>query len=447
MTNSEDKIINREQKVLHTVFKGEILPGINLTSIQTDKFKTGCLTVNLIGTLSRKTAAASALLPRVLRRGCTELPDMEHISAALDELYGTRIEPLVRKKGELHCIGLFANFPDDRYIPGGENILEESAKLIGQLLTSPNMQDGIFRSDYVESEKANLIDDIRAAINDKRGYAIDRLLEEMCPEEAYGVSKLGTEDEAIAITPQSLTEYYQKLLTSSRIEVFYCGTAEPERVLKALRPALSALKERSGTDLPKTQVILSPPKGAPRRFTETLDVSQGKLTVGFRLGQAMETPDYAALIVFNSIYGGSVTSKLFLNVREKLSLCYYASSMLDKHKGIMLVASGVEFAKFETALDEIMHQLRLVKDGEISEWELTSAIRYVITAIKSGLDRPGGLEELYFDSMISATPYDPVEVCEKIEAVTMEDIVKTASGVETDMIFFLTGEGGSNNES
>ncbi|MCL2227195.1 MAG: insulinase family protein [Oscillospiraceae bacterium] len=435
---------------MHKVFRDEITPGISLTCISTDKFKTGCLTINLIGALRRETASLSALLPRVLRRGSANHPDMAHISTALDELYGTRIEPLIRKKGELHCVGLYTDFPDDRFLPGEQNILEEAATLIGEMLTSPNLQNGIFRKDYVESEKINLVDDIRAAINDKRGYAIDRLLMEMCAGEAYGVRRLGSEEEAQAITPESLTEHYRKLLAESRIEVLYCGSADPNRVIAALRNALSGLEGRKSTPIPETKILLSPPKDSPKRFSEAMDVSQGKLTIGFRVGRSMENPNYPALIVFNSIYGGSITSKLFLNVREKLSLCYYASSMLDKHKGIMLVASGVDFSKFETALDEIMDQLEHIKNGEISQWELLSAKQYVITSLKSAMDRPGGLDELYFDSTVSAVPYDPVDVCDKVDEVTAEQIIEIASGIKPDMTFFLTGlseERGDSNEA
>ena len=439
--------IDSEYLSSHSVFREDIIPGITLTCINTDKFKTGCLTINLVCKLNNETAASLALLPRVLRRGSKGLPDLQAISAALDELYGARIEPLVRKKGELHCIGLFADFPDDRFLPGGQSVLEETAALLCDMLLSPNMDNGAFRADYVESEKANLIDDIRAAINDKRGYSIDRLLEEMCAGEAYSISKLGCENQAALITPDSLTELYRSILKNSKVEIFYCGSAKPSRVSKALSAVLDSLDSRDNASVPKTEIVLSPPDGAPRECFETLDVSQGKLTIGFRLGKTMLNPDYPALIVFNAIYGGSVTSKLFLNVREKLSLCYYASSMLDKHKGVMLVASGVEFSNFQTALDEIMAQLQHVKDGEITEWELTSSKRYIITSIRSAMDRLGGLEELYFDSVLSLIPYDPVEICNKIEDVTLAQVINVASEVVADTVYFLSGEGGSENDS
>jgi len=412
--------------------------------VKTDKFKTGCLTINLITGLSRDTAALSALLPRVLRRGSASLSSMERIAEALDDLYGARIEPIVRKKGELQCIGFYADFPDDRFISVGDSVLPEAAALMGDILLSPDLDNGLLRADYVESEKKNLIDDIRAGINDKRGYSVDRLLEEMCADEAFGISRWGSEAEAEKITPETLTAHYKNILRTARVEAFYCGPADPEQVESALRPVLQKLSPRGDVPTPKTEIIFQPAHNSPRRITEELDVQQGKLTLGFRLGRAMENPDYPALMVLNAVYGGNVTSKLFLNVREKLSLCYYASSMLEKHKGIMIVASGVEFSKFDEALNEILAQLQNVKDGDVSDWELTSAKRAVTTAIKSAMDRPGGLEDLYFDSAIAAVDYSPEQLFEGVEAVTLDKIVELASGIETDSIYFLTGKGVQN---
>jgi len=428
-----------ENEQLHSIVRNEIKPGVSLTCINTDKFKSGCITINFLCKLDRETAASNALLPRVLRRGSVNYPDMESLSAALDDLYGVRIEPVVRKKGEVHCIGLYIDFPDDRYIPEDGSVLESAVDAAAGILLCPVLRDGLFFDEYIESEKSNLIDDIRAAINDKRGYSIDRLLEEMCRNETFGISRLGCEEQALTITAESLTSHYNDIIQNSPVEIFYCGSAVSARVLTAFRTALEALPPRECNNIPKTGIIFHPAAGEPRRFFESLDITQGKLAVGFRLGEIMKKPDYPALMMLNALYGGCVSSKLFMNVRERLSLCYYANSMLDKHKGIMVVASGVEVSMFDTALDEILAQLDCIKRGEISDWEFTAAKRTVVTSIKSALDRPGGLEELYFDSVISAVSYDPVILADMIEAVTRERVVSSASGMQTDSIYFLSG--------
>ena len=287
---------------MHTVHATSISPGIDLTCIHTSKFKTGTLSVNLISGLKRDTAASSALLPRVLRRGSTELPDMELIASALDDLYGAGVEPIVRKKGELHCTGFHVDFPDESYLPDRVSVLEKTASLAGSILLSPIMEHDTLLADYVESEKKNLIDDIRSVINDKRGYATKRLLEEMCADEDFSISRLGSEDEAQSITPQSLTAHHRSQLAESKIELLYCGSADPERVEHTLRSAFRDLPEREFSYVPETNVVLSPPGGSPRKVTETLDVSQGKLAIGFRLGKDMKANlDYPATMVFNAV--------------------------------------------------------------------------------------------------------------------------------------------------
>jgi len=431
--------IDQKPMTTYTKHKCEIAPGVNLTCVTTEKFKTGCISVTLVTGLSRKTASKLALTPRVLRRGSAEYPDMKRLSEALDELYGARLEPMIRKKGELHCMGFFADFPDDRYIDD-KNILEKTARLLGGVLLKPDMPEGLLRSDYVNGERSYLIDDIRAMINDKRGYSIKRLLEEMCSTEEYSVGKLGSEDDAKEITPETLTAQYQDVLAKSRIEVFYCGSAPPGRVKSALDPMFSDLPSRQSAAPPETKIILYPDSGAPKHIIEKLDVVQGKMAIGYRLGDAMKgTPDYPALMVANAVYGSGDTSKLFRNVREKMSLSYSVGSMLDMHKGIMVVTAGVDFNKVETALNEIQAQLGQVGKGEVSEQEMTSAKSSVATAVKLALDRPGGLEGLYFDSAVSPVPYDPDELGCKIEAVTRDDVAKIASEAHLDTIYFLTG--------
>ncbi|MDR1064741.1 MAG: insulinase family protein [Oscillospiraceae bacterium] len=421
------------------IIKTALSPRARLTYAGTDKFKTSCLSVNLITPLRREDAAANALIPQVLRRGSAEHPDMESISRALDELYGARIECYLRKKGEYQCAGFYADFIDDDFAPGGERILERTASLLGEILLSPRTHGGILFDEYVTGERANLIDEIRAAINDKRSYANDALLKNMCSDEAYGVNVLGGEAEAKAITAKSLTARYKQLLDTSRVEVIYCGSAEPERVELALRGALGGLPRSPAPALPETRVLLAPPAPEPRRFTERLDVTQGKLALGFRLGETMQKPDYAAMAVFNAAFGGSVSSKLFLNVREKLSLCYYASSSIEKHKGVMLVSSGVEFANFERAYDEILAQLDAIRSGDLSDWEFLSAKRAVVTTRLTALDSPGGIEGACFDNTIAGIEYTPEEFATLAEAVTRQSVIEIANNAILDSAYFMEG--------
>ena len=219
----------------------EMMPGVFLNYIHATKFKTGTLSVQLITPLDEATAAQGALLPAVLRRGTMRYRDMRALSTALDLLYGASVAYTVRKKGENQCLGFVASFIDEAFAPAGERLLEPMCDLLGELLLNPVTKGGRFLSEYVESEKVNLIDAIRGVINDKRDYADMRLLQEMCAEERYGTEKLGTEERVKKITNQTLYPFYRKLLATAHIELFYCGSADPDRVEGALRRAFAAL--------------------------------------------------------------------------------------------------------------------------------------------------------------------------------------------------------------
>ena len=421
--------------------KFNLSPGVSLTCIATDKFKTGCLSVNLVVPLYKETAASAALLPQVLRRGSVAYPDMEKISEATDELYGARIEPVVRKKGELHCIGFYADFIDDDFVPAGEGVLERVTGLIGELLLRPKLKAGAFLPEYVESERSNLIDRIRAGINDKRSYASAALLKNMCSAEAFGVDRLGDEETARLITPQSLTSYYRHVLEIARVEVIYCGHTGTRSVELAVRDMLNGLPRAEAKPVnASTDILFAPPADETREFREQMDVSQGKLALGFRMGNTMLEPDYPAFSVFNATFGGSVTSKLFLNVRERLSLCYYASSNIERHKGVMVVSSGVEFKNFETARTEILAQLDAIRKGELSDWEFVSAKRAVMTAQLASLDTPMGLSESVFDLIIAGIPYTPEELATLSDTVSRDKVIEIANSVVLDSVYYLEGK-------
>jgi predicted Zn-dependent peptidase len=417
-----------------------IMSNVVLTCLQTDKFKTNCLSINLLTPLSRENAAKNALIPAVLCRGTATLPDMAAIASKLDSLYGARIKPFIRKKGEIQVIGLYADFADDAFIPEKSNILEQITGLMGEMLLMPKTHGGLLMRDYVESEKEQLLEQIRGRINDKRGYSIQRLFENMCAMEEYSTDKLGTEAEAEGVTANELTRHYHEILTSSPIEIFYCGGAEPSRVETAVKASLAGLPRSEEEPDMGTDIRMNSLEEAPRYFEDRLQVTQGKLAIGFRLGECMEEPNNAAIRVFNAVYGGSATSKLFMNVREKLSLCYFASSFVDLHKGILAVSSGIEFDKYDAALNEILSQLDAVKRGDVSDNEISAAKSSVASDYRTIEDSPLALEDFYLNQTLIGPDCSPSELAALAEEITVKEVVAIATGVECDAIYFLRGE-------
>lgn len=425
-----------------TVTRKELWPGVGLTAVHTTKFKNGVLGVRLLTPLRRETAALNALLPMVLRRGTRLHPDMESISAALDELYGAWIEPAVDKEGETQCVGFLAGVLDDAYTLGGEAVLEPAAALVGELLLDPAVVNGAFDPEYTAGERRNLIDQIRAVINDKRQYSLRRLTEEMCPDEAFGVSGLGDEASAAAITPESLWQHYQQLLRTARVELFYCGSAPVQRVEAAFAAALSALPRGEREAAPACEVRAAP-AGPVRTVEEAMEVTQGKLALGFRTGGVtVRSEEYPAMLLFTELYGGSPTSRLFLNVREKLSLCYFASAGLSQVKGVILVSSGIEFDKYQQAREEILAQLEAVRQGAFEDWELEAARSGLISSLKSRLDSNGLMERYWRLQSVAGTQVAPEELARKLESVTREQVIQASRQVSLDTVYFLKGAQG-----
>ena len=415
----------------------ELQPGVWLTAVQTKTFKSSVLGAQFLAPLTAQSAAVNALTPMVLRRGTAKHPDLESLSAALDELYGGSLEPMVRKKGETQCVGFVGSFLDDAYTLNKEQVLEPAAALLSELIGAPYTRDGAFCPDYTRQEKANLIDRIKAQVNDKRQYAQIRVVAEMCAGEPFGVDKLGSMEAVEAITPQTLWEGYQTLLNQARVELYYCGSADPERVQAAFHPLLTVLPEGKRAGLVRPAKKKAPK--TPRRVEEALDVTQGKLAMGFRTNCDAWDEHYPALMLVNAIYGGTTTSKLFMNVREKLSLCYYASSGLMNDKDVMLVSSGVEFDKVGQAEGEILSQLYKCQAGDFSDDELEWARRSVVSTLRTTLDTQSRMEDYWLSQSAAGLTEGPDDMAARVEAVTRAQVVEAAQDLTLDTVYFLKG--------
>jgi predicted Zn-dependent peptidase len=408
--------------------------GVYLTCLPARKFKTSLLSAQFVTPLRGETASVYALLPAILRRGTVRYPDMGALAAQLDRLYGAEIDYTVRKKGENQCVGFVASFLSDDFVPGGEKLLEPTAALLGELICAPVTRSGRFLPEYAEGEKTNLIDAIRSLLNDKRDYADWRLLQEMCAGEPYGVGRMGDERTAERISLQKLYSQYTHLISTSRLELFYSGSAAPERVEAALLDAFSVLPRENVA--PLAVCAAHPGRSEVRTVTEAMDVTQGKLGMGFSCG----SDDFPALLLGNTLFGGSSNSKLFLNVREKLSLCYFASSSYHRQKQLITVSSGIEFADYQRAYDEILLQLQSVQRGQLEEWELPGARSTLLNAYASMGDSQSKLENFYLGQAAAGLDDSPQDLAREVRETAAERIFAAMQTVRLDTVYFLRGK-------
>ena len=411
-----------------------LAPQVTLRAMQTDKFKTGCFSINFVRPHCAETAAEDALLPSVLLRATERYPDISSISAQLDELYGATFGTLVRRKGEIKLTGFYADFIEDDFLPDGDEVFAPMVDFAREVLFRPFTENGCFCVRFVEGEKQNLINAIESSLNDKRTYATTRLLREMCADEAYGVPRLGTVPAVRRITAQSLWAHYQTVLATSRVEIFYAGRHSPEDAaavfsrLFAGRTAVEAV--------PVGTAVVRAALHTPHEVEETLDVLQGKLVLGLRTGITGSDEDYPALSLLNAVLGAGMTSKLFVNVREKRSLCYYASSSIEKYKGIMLISSGISAERRAEAQTAILAELDACRRGEITETELESARRQLLSALRASMDAPAQLDDFYLGLALCGGEDIPA-LMEKVTALTVPELAAAAQKLSLDTVYFL----------
>lgn len=422
---------------MNNVTQLALLPGVRLTYLQTEKFKTDYVSVNFLRPLTEEEAPLGALLPSVLLRGTEQYPDMSAMCARLDTLYGAGIDGSSRKKGEVQIIGFYMDFIDDALSPDGSAVLAPAMDFLGQVLLHPLLEEGQLKSEYLEGEKFNLINTIEAQINDKRAWASKRLVETMFEGEAYRISRFGTVEQVRAIDAAGLTAYWKRMLARSEMEIFFMGRAPLDRVEQSLRHALNGLP-RGPLDAFGTQLCYKTEPTKER--CEVMDVTQGKLVMGLRTPDAASTAQYPALVMCNTIFGGSVTSKLFLNVREKRSLCYSVSSGLEKFKGIMVVSAGVDSDQYEVARDAILQELEACRRGEISDEEIDAALQALLSSLHAAEDSPGRMDDHFLGQRLLGIDSAPADLIPQLQAVTREEIAAAARRLWLDTIYFVKGE-------
>ncbi|MBQ2765984.1 MAG: insulinase family protein [Clostridia bacterium] len=414
----------------------QIADGINLTYVETDKFKTGMLSVNFIAPLDSASAAKNALIPNILMRGSVKYPNMAQINKKLDYLYASSLAARNMKRGERQIFGISAGMINSDYAMNGEDLVIEVTDVLGDILLNPVTCGEAFDAAYTESEKRNLIDAINAKINNKALYARQRCIKEMCKNERFGLDETGTAEEVAACTAENVYAQYKTALETYPVEIFFVGKCDIDALADKLTELFSGI-ERKPIAMPQTEIIRTCDK--PKTVVEDMPVNQGKLTIGFRSGITVFDADYPALMMFNEVFGGGVTSKLFMNVREKMSLCYYCASAPDAAKGLLIVASGIEVANREIAEKAIFDQLDAVKRGEISDDEITGARLGLINNYKELADSASGLESWYIGRRLAGLDGAPEDMIEAIAAVSRDDIAAAANKATLDTVYFLNG--------
>ena len=412
-----------------------LLPGVTLRCFRDDRFKQGCMTLQFVREMKEEEASLNALVPVVLLRGTKSAPDLRAITRRLDDLYGAAVGPVVRRIGNYQTTGLSCGFIADRFAMEGDRVLEPMVEFLGELLLEPVTENGVFRADFVKSEKKNLIATLESQKNNKRAYANEQMLKKMCRKDSFGIPRLGTVATVRKITPETAWEHYKKVLRESRLDIFYVGQADIDTVADALMPMLQKM-ERSYVNLELEKGYIPSRRG---NYTERMDVSQGKLSMGFTTDITIGLPEFPVMQVLNVLFGGGMTSLLFMNIREKLSLCYDIGSAYHGAKGILTVGAGIDCDKDALVKEKVLEQLDICKKGKFTEEELTAAKQALISSLQGVHDSPGAIENYYATGVLSGLGMTPEEYKKAVAQVTAKQVSAAAKTLKLHTTYFLKG--------
>ncbi|BCB03420.1 EF-P 5-aminopentanol modification-associated protein YfmF [Bacillus sp. KH172YL63] len=409
--------------------------GYTLHIVQTDKYKTNSLVLKMKAPLDKDTVTLRGLLPHVMQSSTKTYPSTTALRSYLDELYGANFFVDLGKKGEYHVVSMSVEIANEKFLKDSDPLLQKGIEFLADVLQNPDVDSEGFDSNIIEKEKRNQKVRIQAVYDDKMRYANSRLVEEMCKGERFALHVNGVNEEVDGITAVSLYEYYQKVMNEDQFDLYVIGDVDVKEV-EALCDRLFKLEDRHPQEVESSEVTR---KENEHVVKEKQDVKQGKLNIGYRTNTHYGDEDYFALQVFNGIFGGFSHSKLFINVREKASLAYYAASRLESHKGLMMVMSGIEFNKYDQAVGIINEQLKAMKEGDFTDGEIEQTKAVIRNQLLETIDTPRGVVEILYHNAVAHQDIDLKHWLDEIEKTTKEDIVKAANKVEIDTIYFLTG--------
>lgn len=409
--------------------------GIEGLFIANNRFNTTSVSFNFYLPMRKETVAANALLPFILTSCSKDYPSFSALNLKLNKLYGARLDSSCEKYGDCQLLRMTISVIDDKFSFDSDSLVKEASELLLNLVFNPSVHENAFLEDDVAREKRKAIEHIKGEIAEKRIYARNRLISEMFAGTPYGIPKCGTVDDVLAVTPQNLYKAWKNMLETAFVRVHVVGATVPQGLFEDIKLKFETVNRHDITDC-KACKPATPVKKVKTVF-EKMDVKQGKIVMGFSSDMFGDDDLSLPLLVMCDIFGGGPYSRLFTNVREKLSLCYYCAASSIRYKGLLMVDSGVEVDNADKAIDEILNQLEIMKKGEFTDSEFDSSIKSICDSLNTYYDSQGALDLWYALKVNNPNLYSPEDIIEKIRQITKEDVVFAARGVNLHTVYKL----------
>jgi predicted Zn-dependent peptidase len=416
----------------------EICENVNFIFLHEPKFKTTKISFIMSLPLDEKTVSQNAVFPNILVNSCQKYPTLKLLNYRLEELYGTNISAEIDKFGEIQTLTICADFMNDEFAFDNMHISSNISELLCEIIFNPNIENGSFKKFNFEQERRQLIESIEAEYNNKKIYAKNRCIELMCKSEKFGINEIGTIEGAKNLIAENVFLAWQNALKTAKIEILMVGNSNYEPFLEKFKQFFSKIQRNT---IPKysTKIILHAEK--INEYKDFMDVTQCKIVMGFRTGIAIPNEKVENMQLMCALFGVTPRSKLFLNVREKLGLCYYCSEKYHKFKGVLFVESGVEPKNLYKAKKEILKQLKAMQNGDFTETDLSETKTFLIQMLQKTNDSISLLSDWYIGQMFADNIKSPEETAKIIENVSKNDVISAANQVFLDTIYVLAQKG------
>lgn len=417
----------------------EIKKGIKIHSIQTNKFKTNLIAVFLTTELNRENVTKNALIPAILRRGTENMKTTKEINQKLEEMYGAEFDCGVEKTGDNQVIKFYLEALNDNFLPEKEDLIKKSIDVLLEIVLNPLIENGKFNEEYLKSEKVNLSQLIQAKIDNKDLYAFEKCTEEMYKEKPYSLYKYGYAEDLEKLTSEEMYNYYKELLAKSKIDIFVSGEFNEKEIVGIIEnnENIKKINEREPNNIVNREENEKKEEvETPKVLEEKMNVTQGKVVIGMEILNMKKDERFVATL-YNTILGDSANSKMFQNVREKAHLAYSARSTYIRPKNDIIIRCGIEIENYEKALEIINEQIKDMQEGNFTEEDITSAKKYIISAINSVTEEQDTEITYYLGQELAGTNCGLEEYKENIEKVSKEQIQDIANRVQINTIYFL----------
>ena len=406
---------------------------VSLTFLPSDKFKRNRISISFIVPNEKEKATMYAVMPTLMERGYEDYPDMCMFSKKLNAMYGSNFSATTSVVGQNRVMRFTMQGIKNQYCIGGENLLSKMTDVLLGVIFRPCVEDGGFISDWLEVEKVKLREEIEGEINEKRGYCIKNAQRKFFGDNKNGVERLGYLEDIEGITPQQLYACYKELVSDSIVEIFVTADKD-ETITEKFSKAFEGRANSTNAVLP-VEVM---PKTEVQTYSESMDIVQGKVCLYYTVDRHLTEDERYAMLVASAIYGGTASSRLFKNVREKQSLCYYCAAAYNGFSGSMRVDSGVEHQNCDKVIEAVQKELSDLISGEITQQEIRETKLVLLNSLDAVHDGLHGLEAWYLNEAIRGTWTSPEEVKAKVEAVTQQQIKDVLSLLHLNVVYKLT---------